>query len=243
MDHIFISKNNIKFKVVKRTVANTHLCYLVDLDLYRSVVINDVTDVIINPYIFKVGYIKASSIDEYNHSLASGSYSVWANMIDRCYSGKNVAYKGVSVCDEWHNFITFAEWHERNYVDGWSLDKDLFSIEDKTYSPSTCCYVPMIINSALRRKITIKKDMYGYYFLDSTLVESPKKVYGYDKLDAYRLLILHRRTYMRTLVHIYSDKLDYRVKKKLIHLYDKEGEVLKNPRSSKTKRQNPEGLS
>ena len=61
------------------------------------------------------------------------TYMSWKNMLDRCYGKQNrnlhPAYFDIStVCDEWLNFQTFADWYEeREYkCDGrLHLDKDI----------------------------------------------------------------------------------------------------------------------
>lgn len=73
-------------------------------------------------------------------------------MLNRAYSKKYTikypTYKNVTVCDEWHNFQTFAKWfyEESNYQDGWHLDKDLLSEDCKVYSPKTAIFMPKELN-------------------------------------------------------------------------------------------------
>ena len=82
-------------------------------------------------------------------------HSVWRSMIRRCYSTKCSNYniygaRGVTVCDEWHNFQNFAKWYEDNYPkDGrkYDLDKDRLSVGIKVYSPETCCFLTHAENS------------------------------------------------------------------------------------------------
>lgn len=87
-------------------------------------------------------------------------YTLWRNMIKRCYDGSNVAYKTVSVCDRWHTFQFFYE--DLRLVDGFDavmfergeieLDKDIkqrFS-KSKVYSVDTCCFVTKAINSKIQ---------------------------------------------------------------------------------------------
>ena len=79
------------------------------------------------------------------------SYSVWRGMLKRCYcdSYKETfpTYEGCSVCDEWLDYKNFKAWHGKNYVDEYHLDKDITKRNNKTYSPSTCAYVPLEINA------------------------------------------------------------------------------------------------
>lgn len=82
-------------------------------------------------------------------------YSVWASMLNRCYSAKfhdkYPTYNDCSVCSEWHNFQNFAGWCEENYPKNCDssihLDKDLKIIGNKVYSPDSCLFVPSLVNS------------------------------------------------------------------------------------------------
>ncbi|AUR82565.1 winged helix-turn-helix DNA-binding domain protein [Vibrio phage 1.152.O._10N.222.46.E1] len=71
-------------------------------------------------------------------------HSRWHNMMQRCYNPDAVNYKyyggkGVTVCEEWHDFTTFAKWCDDNNVDGNDIDKDASS--SNVYSPDTCTVV------------------------------------------------------------------------------------------------------
>lgn len=74
----------------------------------------------------------------------------WLSMLNRCYNGREdktlVTYKGCTVDGKWHNFQEFAAWHEIHYIEGWELDKDIYGVDSKLYSPETCCYVPRKLN-------------------------------------------------------------------------------------------------
>lgn len=75
------------------------------------------------------------------------------SMMQRCYNPKSISYKhygakGVTVCEEWHDFEGFLAtvdqvegWDEELYVkDKLALDKDKIP-GNKLYSPSTCRFV------------------------------------------------------------------------------------------------------
>ena len=114
-----------------------------------------------NPYfksVLGIGFLGEGVHPASDENGSTPAYRVWISMLARCYHEKQQikqpSYIGVIVCEEWHNFQNFAEWYENNRVEGWVLDKDLLSGEDKIYSPNTCCFVPVEINSFLtnRRK-------------------------------------------------------------------------------------------
>lgn len=84
------------------------------------------------------------------------AYSVWKGMLQRCYDKKTLkkfpTYKGCVVCKEWLCFQNFAEWFYLNYIEGYTLDKDILG-NGKLYSPETCCFVPNHINNILHKNI------------------------------------------------------------------------------------------
>lgn len=71
------------------------------------------------PTLCGVGYIGEAGKSNVVHKLKS--YSVWVNMIRRCYSEeykeKHVTYKNVTCCDEWLNYTNFKKWYDANYYE------------------------------------------------------------------------------------------------------------------------------
>lgn len=80
-------------------------------------------------------------------------YSTWRNMVRRCYDEKRLVkfptYRGCTVSKEWLYAETFRLWFVENYREGWHLDKDLLTPENKVYSAETCCFVPPDVNMFL----------------------------------------------------------------------------------------------
>jgi len=85
-------------------------------------------------------------------------YDLWKGMLMRCfcegYKAKHPAYRDATCCDEWLSFANFLEWcnKEVDYKgkpEGMCLDKDLIVRGNKTYSPSTCSFVPVAVNNLL----------------------------------------------------------------------------------------------
>ena len=83
-------------------------------------------------------------------------YQTWKSMLERCYSAKYQAkkptYKGCTVCDEWLTFSNFKAWMETQTWEGNHLDKDLLVVGNKVYSPETCLFVSVQVNSFLNWK-------------------------------------------------------------------------------------------
>jgi len=107
------------------------------------------------PNVYNVGYVGEGEYPKYVNNRNTKAYKLWNGMLQRCYDEKyhekKPTYKSVAVCEEWHNFQVFAKWfhEESNYQEGWHLDKDLLSFELKTYSPTTCVFIPSALNSFL----------------------------------------------------------------------------------------------
>lgn len=104
-----------------------------------------------------VGYMGNPKVDA--HSRA---YSVWSNMIKRCYLESATEYprygaKGVTVCERWHCFEYFVD--DLDSIEGYDaelfeqgkiyLDKDTKQrdVDKKVYSLDTCCFVTARENS------------------------------------------------------------------------------------------------
>lgn len=92
-------------------------------------------------------------------------YSVWKNMIHRCYSRTNPSYKfyggrGVTVSEEWHCYDNFRKDMENLegynedlfYENKLELDKDGIDKEVKTYSKETCRWVTRKENMSLTKR-------------------------------------------------------------------------------------------
>ena len=87
-------------------------------------------------------------------------YRTWSNMLNRCYNEKlqNVqpTYRGCSVCDEWLLFSNFKRWMETQDWEGKHLDKDVLVMGNKVYSPETCVFVSVEVNSFLTDNLSMR---------------------------------------------------------------------------------------
>jgi hypothetical protein len=106
--------------------------------------------------IFGVGYIGVGRHKTESDGKVSKVYSDWHHMLGRCYDEGFLAeyptYRGCSVCEEWHNFQSFAAWYDEQPnagKKGFALDKDLMVLGNKVYSPEFCSLVPHQINTLL----------------------------------------------------------------------------------------------
>lgn len=71
-------------------------------------------------------------------------YKAWSSMLERCRRKKSAHYKdyggrGITVCDEWLDYIPFSQWAKAN---GYSYDLSLDRIDyNGNYEPSNCRWV------------------------------------------------------------------------------------------------------
>ncbi len=103
------------------------------------------------PSMCGVGFIgKGKHRTQTDEKVMTKSYQTWKSMIRRCYSGKQQerqpTYIDCTVCPEWHNYQVFAEWFDKNYIEGFQLDKDIKIEGNKVYSPQTCLFVSSRVN-------------------------------------------------------------------------------------------------
>jgi len=118
-----------------------------------------------NPYHPSVCGIGYRGIGKYkvrgNNSILH-YYKSWVELLKRCYNLKKLErrprYKTCSVDKRWHNFQNFAAWFEKNYVEGFHLDKDILVKGNKIYSPETCCFVPQEVNTLFTKSNSIRGD-------------------------------------------------------------------------------------
>lgn len=87
-------------------------------------------------------------------------YARWQNMLRRAYCKKykkqNPSYREVTVCREWHSFMSFRCWMEAQDWEGKQLDKDILLQGNKEYSPKTCVFVCSKVNTFFHENGSIR---------------------------------------------------------------------------------------
>ncbi len=77
-------------------------------------------------------------------------YRCWQDMLGRCYSEKlhkkYNTYSRCSASEEWHSFMTFRSWMDKQEWEGNHLDKDILIPGNKIYAPDRCVFIAPAIN-------------------------------------------------------------------------------------------------
>lgn len=80
-------------------------------------------------------------------------YVKWSSMMGLSYNKKvfkiRPSYEVCSVVPEWHYFMTFRAWMEKQDWEGKQLDKDILFPGNKVYGPDTCVFVDAKVNTFL----------------------------------------------------------------------------------------------
>ncbi len=102
--------------------------------------------------------------NKFSHRLSKHRlYSVWYDMMSRCYNKNNFEYKrygaiGIIVAKEWHDIKTFVEDMYPTFKEGLTLDKDKLckekGIYPHIYSKYTCCWATKTEQSRITRKLS-----------------------------------------------------------------------------------------
>lgn len=163
-------------------------------------------------------------------------HNTWRCMMHRgntryttIYSRKNnPSYRDCHVCEEWQEYPVFREWFMKNYIDGYTLDKDLFGDGKKIYSPITCCFLPTAINTLLITRQTKKSELPTgvtlsknklMYQVRAKYRGKPHRVGEFKNLtDAYNAYVNYKENYIREIASEYyqQGKLSERIYKRLM---------------------------
>ena len=90
-------------------------------------------------------------------------YSIWNRVRQRCYNENiryiTTSYQEVEMSENFKKYSYFKEWCNKQIgfdQEGWQLDKDILSKDNKVYSEDTCCFVPPEINCAITNNKSVR---------------------------------------------------------------------------------------
>lgn len=184
-----------------------------------------------HPLTYGVGYMGVGDFTSKDKRI----YSLWSTMLKRSYCEKfhliQPSYKGVSVCEEWHNFQNFAEWccnqeffnAKDNMGKSYHLDKDLLVKGNKVYSPKNCCFIPEEINASITTRSSSKnaskvvgifkhKTTKRYRVFSNVVGQGRKHVGYYETLkEAFEVYKRIRELHNKALAEKWKGKIDDKV--------------------------------
>lgn len=116
--------------------------------------------------------IKKWKTPTYVDGKQTRTYFLWANMRIRAdgRSGRKLpaTYVECNIIDEWYDYDNFHEWAIENkfhnekcedYGKFYVLDKDVLQKGNKTYSPSTCDFIPTSLNMFLTNRKSYERTL------------------------------------------------------------------------------------
>ena len=116
--------------------------------------------------VFGVGINDSNKAISKGRTRSDDDYYIWHGMIQRCYDRKfqdeHPTYKDCTTCEDWKYFSNFQKWFsepDNGYKKGYHLDKDILVKGNKIYSPQTCCFVPVEINSLFTKTNKLRGDL------------------------------------------------------------------------------------
>ena len=106
-------------------------------------------------------------------------YAAWRDMLNRAYKNRTdrPTYEDKHVCAEWLTFSNFKDWMELQQYQGMHLDKDIRVPGSKIYSPQTCAFVPVSLNSLLNLNHNVRGDEPVGVFYRSDRKTKPYQAY------------------------------------------------------------------
>lgn len=180
-----------------------------------------------NPYqpsVVNVGYVGVGKHIASVGVKSTPEYMLWKQMIYRCYDSlyhnRQPTYVDCTVCSEWLNFQNFAEWlsTQKNYREGYELDKDLVIKGNKQYSPAACRFIPKKLNVILNNCGASRgKYPVGVYFnknerrfAAAIRINGKKKGLGYfdSVTEAHKVYVKAKEDYVKSEAQRFKGEID-----------------------------------
>ena len=181
-----------------------------------------------HPSVFGVGYIGKGKYKGYIKSKATNTYNRWKGMLERCYNSKfhikHPTYKNCKVSPYWFNYQNFVDWFDKNYVEGWELDKDIIVTGNNIYGEKYCCFVPKEINIQFKGYRKSSEHPVGVYKSGNKIAAQLcryGKIYWLGSFntyeEAFKVYKNAKETYVKLLADKYKLQLTDKIYKCLIN--------------------------
>lgn len=164
--------------------------------------------------------VLGKGINDVKGSSRTWQYSLWMNMLKRCYANNpgDPSYVGCEVSEHFLILSNFIAWVDKlgKPLKGWHLDKDLLG-NGRLYSEDTCCFLPLSIN------MVFKNHNYSSIGLLRGINQQPgsgrfkasRSMYGKvvclgtfgTQEEAHQAYVLATENYVHTLADEYKDLL------------------------------------
>lgn len=239
LNKTYTNKQGLNYKIVH---YNTYYDIIVMFDsgyiksaTMKEVKRNAIKDKL-SPSVYGVGIVGIRYQTKANGKHTT-EYSVWKNMLRRCYSEKCrqkfQSYSDCTVSENFKKYSYFYEWVNKqvgfNSVDDignpFHLDKDLLIKGNKIYGDDTCVFLPLEINVVLAIKdskhkkfhVGVRKSANRY---EATCCINGKLVYlgAFDtELEAFNAYKEAKENYLKELANKWKDKIDPRAYEALMN--------------------------
>ena len=183
----------------------------------------------LSPSVYGVGIVGIRYQTKVNGKHTT-EYSVWKNMLRRCYSEKGrqkfQSYNDCTVSENFKKYSYFYEWANKqvgfNSVDDmgnpFHLDKDLLVKGNKIYSETTCVFLPLEINVALAIRDSKNKNFHvgvrkGCNKYEAICCINSKSTYlgiFNTEIEAFNAYKQAKESYLKELANKWKDKIDPR---------------------------------
>ena len=239
LNKTYTNKQGLNYKIVH---YNTYydITILFDSGYIKSTTMKEVKRNTIkdklSPSVYGVGIVGIRYQTKANGKHTT-EYSVWKNMLRRCYSGKCrqkfQSYSDCTVSENFKKYSYFYEWANKqvgfNSVDDignpFHLDKDLLVKGNKIYGEDTCVFLPLEINVVLAIKdskhkkfhVGVRKSANRY---EATCCVNGRLVYlgAFDtEIEAFNAYKQAKENYLKELAEKWKDKIDPRAYNALIN--------------------------
>lgn len=167
-------------------------------------------------YMKRGGYFIFDNVEEFKKATKTQAYHCWIGIFGRIGKGN---YKEVTIHKDWLCFNNFLKFYNQWYRDGFVLDKDLLSNGKKIYSANTCCFIPSVLNCAIREfSVSKRNDENPIIFM--SFHTSSEILHCKDSKEKEKLFNLYRVVKIRTLVSLYDTQIRKEAIEQIYKLYN-----------------------